>query len=370
MCGIFGLVVPVEDAVNTTNIEKTVRKLFVLSESRGKEASGLIVSVGNNTHILKVPHKGTTLIRSRQFRNLMNIVLSSKTKNYPLLIMGHTRLATNGPETDNANNQPLAGKHAAIIHNGIIVNDDYLWKRFPKLRRRLRVDTEILLALYEEYKNHGYSPAETLQLIYKHIEGAASIAITETAHSCLLLATNTGSLYWAKTNQLFVFASERYTLARLGVAPVVPAAALSGLVVDAETLSVSCFNLRGRTAMTPCEKTFSRPFIKHSLIKHVYVASDMFCSSLPALRKHAPDYDAISRIRRCTKCIMPETMPLITFDVKGVCNFCNTYKKARPAGEKALETYISRCRLSSDKPNCIVALSGGRDSSYGLHYVK
>jgi len=32
-------------------------------------------------------------------------------------------------------------------------------------------------------------------------------------------------------------------------------------------------------------------------------------------------------LRRCTKCILPETMPFIEFDSEGVCNYCKNYKK-------------------------------------------
>ena len=30
-------------------------------------------------------------------------------------------------------------------------------------------------------------------------------------------------------------------------------------------------------------------------------------------------------LKRCTKCVLPETMPYINFDIKGVCNYCNNY---------------------------------------------
>lgn len=32
-------------------------------------------------------------------------------------------------------------------------------------------------------------------------------------------------------------------------------------------------------------------------------------------------------LKRCTKCILPETMPYIKFDEHGVCNYCHNYKK-------------------------------------------
>src|SRR5690606_6186395 len=31
-------------------------------------------------------------------------------------------------------------------------------------------------------------------------------------------------------------------------------------------------------------------------------------------------------LKRCTRCILPETMPFIYFDNHGVCNYCNAYK--------------------------------------------
>jgi len=77
-----------------------------------------------------------------------------------------------------------------------------------------------------------------------------------------------------------------------------------------------------------------------------------------------------NRLRRCSRCILPETMPFIDFDKKGVCNYCRVYKKVEPKGEKVLEKIIARYRNNSKKPDCVVGLSGGRDSSFGLHYVK
>jgi hypothetical protein len=67
---------------------------------------------------------------------------------------------------------------------------------------------------------------------------------------------------------------------------------------------------------------------------------------------------------------MPETMPLIQFDDDGVCNFCRTYIKQAPIGTAELQRLVEPFRSKSERPNCIVALSGGRDSSYGLHYAK
>ena len=55
-------------------------------------------------------------------------------------------------------------------------------------------------------------------------------------------------------------------------------------------------------------------------------------------------------------------MPFIKFDGKGVCNYCNEYKivnQPKPISDfnKLLEPY-----RRSKGPDCIIPLSGGRDS--------
>jgi hypothetical protein len=36
--------------------------------------------------------------------------------------------------------------------------------------------------------------------------------------------------------------------------------------------------------------------------------------------------ERIRQLRRCTRCILPETFPFITFDAAGVCNYCAYYR--------------------------------------------
>ncbi|MBN2482689.1 MAG: hypothetical protein JXD21_00640 [Candidatus Omnitrophica bacterium] len=75
-------------------------------------------------------------------------------------------------------------------------------------------------------------------------------------------------------------------------------------------------------------------------------------------------------MRRCVQCILPDTMPFIRFNGSGVCNYCGEYKKIQVKGEETLKELTERYRSKSGEPDCVVAFSGGRDSSYGLHYVK
>jgi len=71
-------------------------------------------------------------------------------------------------------------------------------------------------------------------------------------------------------------------------------------------------------------------------------------------------------IKRCSKCVEPKSAPGIIFDNQGICNYCKTHKKLTLKGEKALITLLDSCKQKGGKYDCIVALSGGRDSTYVL----
>ena len=76
-----------------------------------------------------------------------------------------------------------------------------------------------------------------------------------------------------------------------------------------------------------------------------------------------------ANMRRCTKCILPETFPGIEFDENGVCNYCHDYEPMKVFGEKEFEKLLSQYRNKGEKYDCIVPISGGRDSSFVLHQM-
>jgi hypothetical protein len=78
----------------------------------------------------------------------------------------------------------------------------------------------------------------------------------------------------------------------------------------------------------------------------------------------------VDNLRRCTRCVLPETFPFISFDDEGVCNFCHSYKNAEYLGRDALNQHLEQYRGPDGAIKCVVSFSGGRESSYGLHVVK
>jgi hypothetical protein len=74
-------------------------------------------------------------------------------------------------------------------------------------------------------------------------------------------------------------------------------------------------------------------------------------------------------MKKCTRCILPENYPGIKFNEKGICNFCLVYKKAESKGLDRLEKIFKKYRNSKREYDCLVGISGGRDSSYALYYL-
>lgn len=86
----------------------------------------------------------------------------------------------------------------------------------------------------------------------------------------------------------------------------------------------------------------------------------------------------VSKKNRCSRCLYPDDMPVITFDERGVCNYCHTHdamEKEYPTGaegQRRLEDMVKKIREEGrgKKYDCIIGVSGGCDSSYLIYKMK
>lgn len=78
--------------------------------------------------------------------------------------------------------------------------------------------------------------------------------------------------------------------------------------------------------------------------------------------------------RICRVCILPETVPGVTFDADGVCSVCAAAARAGTAGDgtgaaggeaDVLAAFVPRRRW--DRYDCLCLYSGGKDSTYMLY---
>ena len=75
-------------------------------------------------------------------------------------------------------------------------------------------------------------------------------------------------------------------------------------------------------------------------------------------------------MKRCQRCILPSTVPGISFNEAGVCNYCQTYVPQSYLGESELCRIIDKAKSKKSTYDCIVPISGGRDSTYVLYLAK
>ncbi len=85
--------------------------------------------------------------------------------------------------------------------------------------------------------------------------------------------------------------------------------------------------------------------------------------------ENGDEKNIFEELRRCTKCILPETFPGIEFDDEGVCNYCRNYVPVKVFGEVELIRVLERFRGKGEKYDCLVPISGGRDSTFALHQM-
>ncbi len=384
MCGIFGFVLE-RQAMEPARVKELVSSLVVLSETRGKEAAGLAVRNDRSLTVCKSAMRGTAFLRTSRFADLASGMFSADAlRRSPVACLGHTRLVTNGSMERHENNQPVVRGGIVGIHNGIIVNDASLFAAHG-IERACDVDTEALLALVEEACMKGATLAGALSSAFCEVRGTASVALLFDDAPVLALATNNGSLYVLPVRGGLVFGSERYILEQLlskhpgavdapaGDIAHVPAG--TGMLVDLATAERSAFALtpspdlpdvrRGGAGVAIVDVS-SDPRPPSPTVRNAFAADGLAARE----RIFAANAERVALLRRCSRCILPETMPFIEFDGAGICNFCRHYKKKELLGEDALLDAVELFRGDGTRPDCLFPLSGGRDSSYGLHYAK
>ncbi len=369
MCGIFGIAVTPESRIGADAWKQAVKRLFILSETRGKEAAGLAIATDHELFVAKDSVSASQMMKTQEFSNLLGRTADwfEKPGETALAAIGHSRLVTNGLQGIDANNQPVWRDEVVLIHNGIVVNVDELWAREKAngLEPKAEVDTEVIGALLSRYRREGLSVEAALGRIFDDIYGETSIAFFLRDMGALYLATNTGSLYLCANaaGTAFFFASERLICEQMIKGPqavpgfdgatVTQLPPGQGATVNLETLTVTVFDLNAK----------AEPLAAPQLAPLLAVQRNVE-------EKSARNIAAQKMMLRCTKCLLPQTMPYIAYDAQGVCNYCHDYKPWQKRPESELRARLDKVRSKDGSPDCIVAFSGGRDSSYGLHLLK
>jgi predicted glutamine amidotransferase len=200
MCGIAGFHIAPDDR-GKINTAALVAVLGYEMMARGKDATG----------VATVDAKGRVRVRKKD--EPANVFLAGRRglgQNSVTAII-HTRAATQGRPEHNVNNHPIVNGNIIGIHNGVLYNDDHLYRRYPAWDRHGQVDSEAIFAAIHHLGPHR--AAESL-------DGSWAIAwIDQTDPGRLHLArgessplfymqTVAGSILFASTEDAIVEACE------------------------------------------------------------------------------------------------------------------------------------------------------------------
>lgn len=320
MCGIFGVVGYDDDTLSD------LRVLAKHATQRGRDSSG-IMKFSDGYSIVRAEYHISRLLNEIELKNAC-------------VVLGHSRLITDGA----IDNQPVAMANLAVFHNGIIVNADKLFQ-LEKIPRQNEIDTEIIAALVKKYHADG-NLSDLKNTILSKCEGIVAVALAFPNFGKLVLFSNNGSLYFGQKGNVKFYASEEYPLTVINC---------DNTVKIQNELKVIDIPVSDTSEIPVEDKRIQRRSLVHGL-RYDAVEEKLLVNEEP-------------QVKRCTRCILPVTMPFIKFDEKGVCNYCHNYaiaNKPQPVEEifKLVEPYR---RPGED--DCIVPFSGGRDSCYGLHLV-
>jgi hypothetical protein len=321
MCGIFGVISAGASAT------RDLVQLATHAQQRGKDSSGLLFLRDDVYHIHRADYVVDSLLRESEPYSMR-------------FIMGHSRLITNGL----SDNQPVLRENVCVIHNGIVVNHEEIWAKIGKTRQ-LQIDTEVIPAIAAAHLENGGAIEDIPGKVLGLCKGVVACAMALPRLGKLVLFSNNGSLYVGRKNGATYFASEAHPLSVVGCTEV-EQIKHEGLILDipASGADYAISNKVGR---------------KTNLIPELVLKS----AEEKLLVHPKPD------LRRCTKCVLPETMPYITFNEEGVCNYCTNYRpRNAPKPKEELFDLVEPFRRARGN-DCVVPFSGGRDSCYALHLI-
>ena len=163
MCCLFGMI----DCKNALTGREKSRMLMALGaecEERGTDAAGVAYNSGGKLRIYKRP--------------LPAHALGLRIPNDARVIMGHTRMTTQGSEKRNRNNHPFRGRAGhqtfALAHNGVIYNDRAL--RYSRKLPGTNIETDSYAAVQLIERQGGLS-FDSLKYMAEQVEGSFSFTV-------------------------------------------------------------------------------------------------------------------------------------------------------------------------------------------------
>ena len=194
MCCLFGIL---DYGGKLSRKEKTkiLSVLSVACEERGTDATGIAYNTGGSLKVYKRPLPAH-LLWFRIFEDT-NVV------------MGHTRMTTQGSEQFNANNHPFAGQAGdttfALAHNGVLSNDKRLRRQYDLPPTKIETDSYIAVQLLEAA---GEISFQSLADMAEKLEGSFTMTmLTDDDTLYVVRGDNPFTLFHFEKLGVYIYAS-------------------------------------------------------------------------------------------------------------------------------------------------------------------
>ena len=194
MCCLFGMI-DYKDTLSRRQKTKMVRALAEASEARGTDAAGIAYNAGGTLHIDKRPGPAHTV----------HFTVPKEAR----VIMGHTRMTTQGSALKRQNNHPFAGRARregfALAHNGVLYNDRALCRIHDLPQTSIETDSYIAVQLIEK---QGALSFDSLRFMAEEVEGSFCFTVLDRKNNLYFVkGDNPLCLYHYPELGLYLYAS-------------------------------------------------------------------------------------------------------------------------------------------------------------------
>lgn len=176
MCGIVGYI---GDEASAQILLGGLSRL----EYRGYDSAGIACLDKNELNVVKSVGKLQNLVEKTDYGKSIGGTLG----------IGHTRWATHGkPNEENAH--PHTGKRFAIVHNGIIENEQQLRAGYlADVDFKSNTDTEVIVWLLEKYIAEGEEVVSAIRHLISELEGSYALGIIDRENPDVMYAVKNKS---------------------------------------------------------------------------------------------------------------------------------------------------------------------------------
>ncbi len=172
MCGLFGFLN--YSGENIKNLADLTNSLAVQSAVRGTDATGIAFCDLDDINISKESKSAYML----HFKHSDDVIA----------VIGHTRHSTQGSQRKNCNNHPFNGKTKkakfSLAHNGVLINDKELRKKYKLPKTKIETDSYIAVQLIESKGKLDFS---SIKYMTEKIDGSFSFSILDDKNNLYLV---------------------------------------------------------------------------------------------------------------------------------------------------------------------------------------